>query len=151
MNLMKVQKIARASKTDVYVALAVLLAIVLLGESQILPNGVMEAKSMAETVANMCVVLLALASVPFAMNAFSRSERVRCSGGEDEVLAKCGKQRRVGQLALVVSAVVSLVAYYLTLNSTGVMCSLLSVCVLMWNFPTEAKMAKAIKVKEGEQ
>lgn len=148
---MKVQKIARALKTDVYVALAVLLAIVLLGESQILPNGVIEAKSMAETVANMCVVLLTLASVPFAMKAFSRSERVRCNGGEDIVLAQCSKQRRVGQLALVVSAVVSLVAYYLTLNSTGAMCSLLSVCVLMWHFPSDAKMANVIKEKEDEQ
>lgn len=146
---MKVQNIARSLKKGVYAALAVLLAIVLLGETGVLPNGVIEAKSMAEVVANTLAVLMMLASVPYAIKAFSDS--VREKNTEADLLGLCFKRRMSGQVVLAASSIVCLVIYYITLNSTGAMCSLLSVAIMLWGFPTEDKLNKVMRKKEDEQ
>jgi len=133
-----------------------LLAIItyVLGEAGIIPNGIMaDADNPAAGVyINTAVILLTLVCVPLSLKLFSlNTSRGLRRMNKDEALASyhLWSLVRLGMLWLCAEA--GLVAYYLLMDTTGLLCACISMVMTLLCIPSMEKVNEFLSANEEER
>jgi len=124
----KMEQLLKRQRLEYVFVFLLLVLTVLLGESGIIPNGLLAVHSQ-EYMVQSVLILLMLIGLPLSFRLGSeKTNKALDNSGLDENL--CPKHRRYLLRLLIVAilAIASLCAYYLTLSSTCTLCT--AICVL---------------------
>lgn len=116
-------------------------AAVVAGEWGLIPNGIVAEKSESEFNINMAVILATLILVPLSLKLFrlNTTQSLRRYTFDDAL--RTYRVWSVIRLVLMsLASVVGTVAYYLTLNTTGLLCAAVAFLLLWLCFPTASRI-----------
>ena len=116
--------------------------IIVSGELDIIPNGIVQPHSNAEFKLNTMVIILTVVGVPTSLKLFSlNTTKGLRRMNNDEALRSYHVWSTVRMAVLTADAILGFVAYYLSLNVTGLLCALVAMATTFYCWPVEHKIS----------
>ncbi len=144
----KLLKVLRIKIVAVWLIVAVA---VVLGEMDVIPNGLIAPHSGDEFKLNMAVILLTVIGIPVAMRLFTlnMTKGLRRMNNEEALKSyHVWSDVRLGILCL--TAVLSIVAYYLVMSISDVFCALVALCATLYCWPSKTKISAYLESVNNE-
>ncbi len=141
-----IQKLSNTLKAEIIVVWLMIVATIVLGELDIIPNGMVLPHSSEEFWLDTIAITLTIVGVPLAIKLFTlnTTKGLRRMNNE-EALKSYHIWSAVRLGILCVAAVFSIVAYYLTMSLTGAFCALIAVCVTVYCWPSGDKISSYLE------
>ncbi len=136
-----IERLLKALKVELLIVWLIVAAVVALGEIEVIPNGMVIPNSEMEFKWNTVVILLTVVGIPAALRLFvlNTTKGLRRMNNEEALNAyHVWSAVRMGILC--VTAVLGVVAYYVTMNVTGVFCTLVALLTTLYCWPTCEKV-----------
>lgn len=136
-----IERLLKALKVELLIVWLIVAAVVALGEIEVIPNGMVIPNSEMEFKWNTVVILLTVVGIPAALRLFvlNTTKGLRRMNNEEALNAyHVWSAVRMGILC--VTAVLGVVAYYVTMNVTGVFCVLVALLTTLYCWPTCEKV-----------
>lgn len=137
-----IDKLEGTLKAEFLVAWLIAAVVACLGETDIIPNGLIMPNSTGEFKANTVVVILTVIGVPLALKLFSlNTTKGLRRMDNDEALKAYHVWSVVRMTILCLDAALGLAAYYVTLNVTGALCALVALAASVCCWPSSSKIS----------
>lgn len=128
-----IQKLLRMLQLEIILVALVAIAVIVLGQTDVINNGIVMPKSQEEFVLNTVSIGLALIGIPLALKLFQlNTTRGLRRMNLDEALLSYHNWSLLRMGILGLAAVFGFVVYYLTTTTTGVLCALASLAILFF-------------------
>lgn len=133
-----------------------LIAIILfvLGETNVIPNGLLvtENYSNTEYCMNVVNVLLVIVCVPLALKLFALNTRFGLRRmNQDEALNSYHTWSLLRLAILLLCIAYGIVAYFLLMDSTGLLCACIAMVASFFCLPSEDKIMNYLEMRDEEQ
>ena len=128
-----------------------LVVAVVLGELDVIPNGVVPPHSTEEFKLNTAVIVLTIIGVPVAIRLFTlnTTKGLRRMNNEEALKSyHVWSAVRLGILAL--AAASGIVVYYLAMSISGVFCALVALCATVYCWPSKEKISSYLEGVNNE-
>lgn len=136
-----IKRLLKYLRIEYWTVVAILLLLVVLCETEVIPNGMFATNEQAEFVFNVTSILIVLVNVPLALKLFSlNTTRSLHRYTFDGALRTYHVWSLVRLLILLAAAFFSLLSYYYTLTSTGLLCAAIVVLVMCYCLPSSRKL-----------
>ena len=136
-----IERLLKALKVELLIVWLIVAAAVALGEIGVIPNGLVIPNSEMEFKWNTAVILLTIVGIPVALRLFvlNTTRGLRRMNNEEALNAyHVWSAVRMGILC--VTAVLGVVAYYVTMNTSGVFCALEALLTTLYCWPSCEKV-----------
>lgn len=141
-----IQKLINALKIELVAVWLLVVAAVVLGELDVIPNGQVLPHSADELKLNTIAIVLTLVGIPAAIRLFTlNTTRGLRRMNNDEALKSyhVWSVVRIGILCIV--AVFSVVVYYLATSVSGLFCALIALCATVYCWPSSGKVSSYLE------
>lgn len=146
-----IHKLYNTLLIEFFVVWLMAVAVVVLGETGIIPNGIVPAQSNDEFLFNTAAIVLTVIGIPVAIKLFTlNTTRGLRRMNKEEALNAYHVWSAVRMAILFVLAVLGLVVYYITLNTGGVFCCCISLCVTLYCWPSKEKIGEYLTTVNNE-
>jgi len=146
-----IQKLLRILKIEIAVVWLIVVAAVVLGELDVIPNGWVAPKSSEEFKLNIAVIVLTIVGIPLAIRLFTlNTTRGLRRMNNDEALVSYHIWSVVRLGILCITAVSGVVVYYLATSVSAVFCALIALAVTVYCWPSEAKISSYLEDVNNE-
>jgi len=138
-------------RTESCVAWILLIILFVIGELGVIVNGSVEAGSDVEFKLNCACVLSTLLIVPLAMQLFllNTTKGLRRMN-KDEALDFYHMWSMIRLLLVSLCIAYNIIAYFMTLNTTGLLCALMGLAVSVYCLPTHKRVEEFMKIVESD-
>ena len=130
----------RALRIEMAVVWLIVVAAVVLGELDVIPNGLVLPHSPEEFKLNLADIVLTIVGIPLAIRLFTLRRM-----NNDEALCSYHIWSVVRLGILCVSAVFSVAIYYVATSVSGVFCALVAMCATIYCWPSESKISSYLE------
>ena len=148
----KIQSLLLMLRIEFGVAWAVVIIIFVLGLLGIIVNGSVAPNSQQEFTLNCISILSTLLVVPLAMKLFLlNTTKALRRMNKDEALDFYHIWSMVRLVLVTLCIAFNIVAYYMTLNITGLLCACMGICLTIYCLPTRPKVEQYLEdvMEEG--
>ena len=141
-----IQKLLKALKIEMVVLWLTIVAAVVLGQLDVIPNGVVLPHSPEEFKLNTIAIVLTIVGIPVAIRLFTlnTTKGLRRMNNE-EALRSYHIWSVVRVVILCVAAVFSVAVYYVATSVSGAFCALVAFCVTFYCWPSEEKISSYLE------
>lgn len=146
-----IQKLLTALKFEWVAVWLMVVAAVVLGEVDVIPNGLVLPNSSEEFKLNTADILLTLIGIPVAIRLFTlnTTKGLRRMNNDEALKAyHVWSVVRIGILC--VTAVFSVAVYYLATSVSGIFCALIAMCVMFYCWPSKEKITSYLESVNNE-
>lgn len=136
-----IEKLLKVLKVELLMAWVIVAVVVVLGELDVIPNGMVASHSEMEFKLNTVVILLTIVGIPVALRLFvlNTTKGLRRMNNDEALNAyHVWSAVRMGLLCL--TAVWGVVTYYVTMNVSGIFCALVSLFTTLYCWPSCEKV-----------
>ena len=141
-----IQRLLRALRIEMAVVWLIVVAAVVLGELDVIPNGLVLPHSPEEFTLNLADIVLTIVGIPLAIRLFTlNTTRGLRRMNNDEALCSYHIWSVVRLGILCVSAVFSVAIYYVATSVSGVFCALVAMCATIYCWPSESKISSYLE------
>ena len=141
-----IQKLLNALKIEMAVQWLIVVATVVLGELDVIPNGLVVPQSSTEVSLNVAVVALTLVGVPLALRLFTlNTTKGLRRMNNDEALRSYHVWSALRMTILGLTAVSGIVVYYLAFSISGLFCALVALCMTIYCWPSCEKITSYLE------
>lgn len=141
-----IQKLLSVLKMEMWVAWLMVVVAIVLGELDVIPNGMVLPRSSEEFWLNTAVIVLTVVGVPLAVKLFTlNTTRGLRRMNNEEALRSYHIWSAVRLGILCVAAVFSIVIYYMATSLSGAFCALIVVCVTVYCWPSGEKIGSYLE------
>lgn len=136
-----IERLLKALKVELLIVWLIVAAAVALGELGVIPNGMVTPNSEMEFKWNTIVILLTIVGIPVALRLFvlNTTKGLRRMNNEEALNAyHVWSAVRMGILC--VTAVLGVVAYYVTMTASGFFCALVALLTTLYCWPSCEKV-----------
>ena len=141
-----IQKLLRILKIEMVVVWLIVVAAVVLGEMDVIPNGLVAPKSPEEVKLNIAAVVLTILGIPLAIRLFTlNTTRGLRRMNNDEALRSYHIWSVVRIGILCIAAVFSVADYYLATSVSGAFCALVALSATIYCWPSESKISSYLE------
>ena len=146
-----IQKLCRTLKIELGLAWLVATVAVVLGELNVIPNGVVQPHSQDEFLFNTAAIVLTVVGIPLAMRLFTlnTTKGLRRMNNE-EALASYHVWSALRMGILTLTAVFCIVVYYMVAHVSGAFCALMALCVTLYCWPTAEKISSYLTIVNND-
>jgi len=142
----KIQSLLLMLRIELCVAWAVVIIIFMLGHLGVIVNGSIAPNSQPEFTLNCISILSTLLIVPLAMKLFLlNTTKALRRMNRDEALDFYHIWSMVRLVLVTLCIAFNVVAYYMTLNITGLLCACMGVCITIYCLPTRQKVEQYLE------
>ena len=146
-----IQRLLRILRIEMAVVWLIVVAAVVLGELDVIPNGWVVPQSPEELRLNIAVIVLTIVGIPLAIRLFTlNTTKGLRRMNNDEALASYHIWSVVRLGILCVAAVSGVVVYYLATSVSAVFCALIALAVTIYCWPSETKIASYLEEVNNE-
>lgn len=135
-----IQQLLKKLKLELLLAMVLNIVAVVLGETDVIPNGVIVKENdlfMTNTIVIVCTILV----VPLALHMFTLCTRYSLRRlNKDEALQAYHIWSMVRLVVLCLSSLFSVAVYYMAQSTSAVFCALIIYCVAIYCWPTAEKI-----------
>lgn len=136
-----IQKLYRVLLAELLVVWGVSIVVVVLGQMDVIPNGIVDAHSNEEFVLNTVSIILTVIGIPGAIKLFTlNTTRGLRRMNNEEALGAYHVWSAVRMAILGVLAVYGLVVYYITMNVSGAFCCCIALLATLYCLPSKDKI-----------
>lgn len=146
-----IRKLLNALKVEMALVWLMALLTVVLGELDVIPNGMVAPQSSDEVSLNIAAIVLTLVGIPLAIRLFSlnTTKGLRRMDNEEALHSyHVWSGVRMGILGL--DAIFGMVVYYLATSVSGLFCALVALGVTIYCWPSGAKIASYLESVNNE-
>ncbi len=137
-----IDKLMGTLKAEFFVTWLIAAIVACLGETDIIPNGLIMPNTTGEFKVNTIVVILTVVGVPLALKLFSlNTTKGLRRMDNDEALKAYHVWSSVRMAILCLDMCLGLAAYYVTLNVTGALCALVALATSVCCWPSSGKIS----------
>lgn len=138
-----IRDLLKRLKIELVVAWVIILIVFILGENQVIPNGVYADDKQMEFYLNIVCIVLTLAGLPLSLKLFSlNTTRSLRWLNHDDALAHYHKWSVIRLCSLLFCIIVNVIAYFLIWNTTGMFCALIILLVTLICWPSYDRIKK---------
>ena len=141
-----IQKLLNVLRMELVVVWISVAIAVVLGELDVIPNGVVMPQSSDEFKLNTVVIVLTIIGIPAAIRLFmlNTTKGLRRMNNEEALLSyHVWSIVRMGILCF--AAVFSVVVYYLATSVSGMLCALVALCATLYCWPSSEKISSYLE------
>lgn len=141
-----IQKLLSLLRIEMCVVWLLIVATIVLGELDVIPNGLVLPHSTDEFRLNTAAILLTVVGIPVALKLFvlNTTKGLRRMDNE-EALKSYHVWSAVRLGILCVGAVFSIAVYYLATSVSGALCAMIAVCATIYCWPSGAKISSYLE------
>ena len=137
-----INRLLKTLKIEFLASWLIAIVAAVMGQVDIIPNGIVQPHSNAEFKLNTMVIILTVVGVPTSLKLFSlNTTKGLRRMNNDEALRSYHVWSTVRMAVLTADAILGFVAYYLSLNVTGLLCALVAMATTFYCWPVEHKIA----------
>lgn len=139
-------------KVETVLALALVCMTIVLGETDIIPNGEVEPNTQTEFVLNTVCILITIILVPsvirfFHLNTTNGLRRMN----NDEALSHYHHLSLLKLGVMMLCMLMDTVTYYITMSTTGLLCLAVTAMLVICSWPTRQKIEDYLNTVNREQ
>lgn len=137
-----IDKLMKTLKVEFFATWLVAAVMAVLGETDVIPNGLVGPNTTGEFKINTAVIMLTVVGVPLALKLFSlNTTKALRRMDNDEALSSYHVWSVVRMAILALDIALGLAAYYVTLNVTGLFCALVALATTLYCWPSSDKIS----------
>lgn len=137
-----INRLLKTLKIEFLASWLIAIVAAVMGQVDIIPNGIVQPHSNAEFKLNTMVIILTVVGVPTSLKLFSlNTTKGLRRMNNDEALRSYHVWSTVRMAVLTADTILGFVAYYLSLNVTGLLCALVAMATTFYCWPVEHKIS----------
>ena len=146
-----IEKLRRTLVCEFVTVWVLAAAIVVAGETGLIPNGLVEPHSNIEFILNTTIVLITIGGIPLALRLFSLNiTRGLRRMDYDEALRSYHVWSAVRLGILLFASLLGITTYYLTMSVSAAMCGLIALVVTLYCWPSGEKISAYLESVNNE-
>lgn len=147
-----IEKTLKSLKIEFLIVWILAILLVILNELDILPVGIIADSPRMDFILQTIGILLAITFIPLSLRLFNQNliKQIKLLSIEEAIIS----YRRWSEIRLsllFVAAILNLSFYYLTMNTTGLFCGLMTLLATFFCVPTRKRMLKELDIIKNEE